>query len=212
MDEQAGTIHIIDDEATLRRSLARLFKASGYRTELFESAAHFIASGLAGRTGCIVLDVHMPGLNGLELQESLSRARCTMPVIFLTGRGDIPMSVRAMKAGAADFLTKPVDEAVLLRAVEKALEENRRRIAERAEVDAVRARLLTLTERELDVMRHVIAGDLNKQIGGNLEIAEKTVKVHRGRVMEKMGVASVAELVRLCALAGVEPAHTTKVQ
>jgi FixJ family two-component response regulator len=132
--------------------------------------------------------------------------------IFLTGRGDIPMSVRAMKAGAADFLTKPVDEAVLLRAVEKAFAENQRRIDERAQADAARARVLTLTERELEVMRHVIAGDLNKQIGGDLDIAEKTVKVHRARVMEKMGVTSVADLVRLCAIAGVEPVSRPKVQ
>lgn len=204
--------HIIDDEASLRKSLTRLLKANGCETEVFESAAQFMAAGLSGRSGCIILDVHMPGLNGLELQEALVRAKCTMPIIFLTGRGDIPMSVRAMKAGAADFLTKPVDEAVLLKAVEKAFAENRRRVAERAQAEAVRERVLTLTERELEVMRHVISGELNKQIGGDLEIAEKTVKVHRARVMEKMGVESVAELVRVCAIASIEPAHRPKVQ
>ena len=204
-------VHIVDDEESLRNSLARLLRAYGREAETFASAAAFMASGLSGRTGCIVLDVHMPGLNGLDLQEALVRARCLMPIIFLTGRGDIPTSVRAMKAGAADFLTKPVDEAVLLGAVEKAFAENERRLGERAQVDAARVRVLSLTERELEVMRHVIAGDLNKQIGGELEIAEKTVKIHRGRVMEKMGVSSVADLVRLCALAGVEPAGRPKV-
>ena len=208
----ARKVHVVDDEESLRRSLTRLLKANGCETETFASAAEFMTAGFTGRTGCIVLDVHMPGLNGLELQEALARARCTMPIIFLTGRGDIPMSVRAMKAGAADFLTKPVDEAVLLRAVEKAFAENERRIDERAQADAARARALTLTERELEVMRHVIAGDLNKQIGGELDIAEKTVKVHRARVMEKMGVSSVADLVRLCAIAGVEPVCRPKVQ
>lgn len=208
----ARKVHIVDDEESLRRSLTRLLKANGFETEAFAGAAEFMAVGFNGRAGCIVLDVHMPGLNGLELQEALARARCTMPIIFLTGRGDIPTSVRAMKAGAADFLTKPVDEAVLLKAVEQALAENERRIDERARADAARARALTLTERELEVMRHVIAGELNKQIGGDLDIAEKTVKVHRARVMEKMGVSSVADLVRLCAIAGVEPVSRPKVQ
>ena len=205
------TVHIVDDEDSLRRSLARLLKSHGHATELFASADAFIAAGLQDRAGCLVLDVHMPGLNGLELQEAMVRARCHLPIIFLTGRGDIPTSVRAMKAGAADFLTKPVDEAVLLAAVTRALAEDERRRADQARVDAVRARLYTLTAREFEVMRHVIAGELNKQIGDALAIAEKTVKIHRGRVMEKLAVDSVAELVRLCALAGVSPADRSKV-
>ena len=205
------TVHIVDDEESLRRGLARLLKSHGHATELFASADDFIAAGLQDRAGCLVLDVHMPGLNGLELQEAMARARCHLPIIFLTGRGDIPTSVRAMKAGAADFLTKPVDEEILLAAIERALAEDERRRAEQVRVDAVRARLSTLTAREFEVMRHVIAGALNKQIGDALAIAEKTVKIHRGRVMEKTGVDSVAELVRLCELAGVPPADRPKV-
>ena len=211
MNAPAGTVHIVDDDASFRKSIERLLRVRGYTTECFESADAFLRSGVLGRAGCILLDVHMPGLDGLALQQALARTRCTMPVIFLTGRGDIPMSVRAIKAGAADFLTKPVDVEVLLGALRKAFEENERRRQEQAERDAIRERVLTLTERELDVLRHLITGALNKQIGGDLEIAEKTVKVHRGRVMEKMGVSSVAELVRLCALLGIQPAHTTKV-
>ncbi len=206
MDKVATKVFVVDDDASLRRSLARLFRANGIEAELFESAQKFLDSGLAARSGCVVLDVHMPGLSGLDMQETLARLECTMPIIFLTGRGDIPMSVRAMKKGAADFLTKPVDEEVLLAAIRKAMEENRRRNEDRALLESVRARIRLLTEREYEVMRHVIAGDLNKQIGGDLDIVEKTVKVHRARVMEKMGVDSVAELVRLCAVAGIMPA------
>lgn len=212
MSAPAGTVHIVDDDASFRKSLERLLRVRGYQTEAFESADAFLRSGIMNRAGCILLDVHMPGLDGLALQQALARTRCTMPVIFLTGRGDIPMSVRAIKAGAADFLTKPVDVDVLLGALRKAFEENARRREEQVAQDAVRERVQTLTERELDVLRHLLTGALNKQIGGDLEIAEKTVKVHRGRVMEKMGVSSVAELVRLCALVGIQPAHTTKVQ
>ncbi|HMP77566.1 MAG TPA: response regulator [Kiritimatiellia bacterium] len=211
MNAPVDTVHIIDDDASFRKSVERLLRVRGYPTESFESADAFLRGGVSGRAGCILLDVHMPGLDGLALQQALARTRCTMPVIFLTGRGDIPMSVRAIKAGAADFLTKPVDDEVLLAALRKAFAEGARRRAEQAMQDAVRERVHTLTERELDVLRHLLTGALNKQIGGSLDIAEKTVKVHRGRVMEKMGVTSVAELVRLCALVDIQPAHTTKV-
>lgn len=211
MSGPAAIVHIVDDDASFRKSLERLLRLRGFQTASFESADAFLRRGVTGRTGCILLDVHMPGLDGLSLQQSLARSRCTMPVIFLTGRGDIPMSVRAIKAGAADFLTKPVDVDVLLQAIRKAFEENQRRCAAQAQQDAVRQRVHTLTGRELDVLRHMLTGALNKQIGSDLDIAEKTVKVHRGRVMEKMGVTSVAELVRLCALIGLEPARTTNV-
>jgi FixJ family two-component response regulator len=211
MNGPGATVHIIDDDASLRKSLARLLKTHGYATDVFESASAFLATDLAGRTGCIVLDLHMPGLDGLRLQERLVAAGCAMPIIFLTGRGDIPSSVRAMKAGAADFLTKPVDEETLLQAIGKALAENRRRNEELARIESVRRCIASLTDREREVMGHLITGALNKQIGGELDIAEKTVKIHRGRVLEKMGVSSIAELVRLCALAGFAPAHRTKV-
>ncbi|MFO1489800.1 MAG: response regulator [Kiritimatiellia bacterium] len=199
-------VYIVDDDASFRRSLDRLLTSHGFPTTVFGSAEAFLSAGLAHRQGCLVLDVHMPGLTGLDLQGVLERQECTLPVVFLTGRGDIPMSVRAMKAGAADFLTKPVDEDTLLQAVRKALGRSRREVEARREADAIRARIRTLTEREHEVMRQVLTGQLNKQIGGALGIAEKTVKIHRGRVMEKLGVTSVAELVQLCTRAGIEPA------
>ena len=203
----APAVHVVDDDAAFRKSLLRLLKAHGFAAQAYDSAPEFLKSGLAARTGCIVLDVRMPGLSGLDLQAELAKAECAMPVIFLTGHGDIPMSVQAMKKGAVDFLTKPVDEDSLLSAIHNALARNEKQLRERDGVEAVRARIRTLTEREREVMRHVIAGQLNKQIGDRLGVVEKTIKVHRARVMEKMGVPSVAELVRLCALAGIAPAE-----
>lgn len=200
-------VHVVDDDASFRKSLLRLLKAHGLAAQAYDSALDFLKSGLADRAGCLVLDVRMPGLNGLDLQEELAKAECAMPVVFLTGHGDIPMSVQAMKKGAVDFLTKPVDEDSLLAAIRHALDRNEKQLRGRAETEMARGRVRTLTERELEVMRHVIAGELNKQIGARLGVVEKTVKVHRARVMEKMGVPSVAELVRLCSLAGIEPAE-----
>ncbi len=211
MNAPLATVYVVDDDASFRKSMVRLLRLRGFVAEAYESADEFLRGGVSGRAGCILLDVHMPGLDGLALQQALARTRCTMPIVFLTGRGDIPMSVRAVKAGAADFLTKPVDVDLLLPAIAKAFAEGDRRREEQARRDAILQRVQTLTERELDVLRHLLTGALNKQIGGALEIAEKTVKVHRGRVMEKMGVTSVAELVRLCSLVGIEPAGTTKV-
>jgi FixJ family two-component response regulator len=196
---------IVDDDTSFRKSLLRLLKAHGIEAHAYDSAAGFLKSGPTNRAGCIVLDIRMPGLSGLDLQEELAKAACTMSVIFLTGHGDIPMSVQAMKKGATDFLTKPVDEDALLSAIRNALVESEMRDNAAGEIEAVRARIHTLTGRELEVMRHVIAGELNKQIGDRLGVVEKTIKVHRARAMEKMGVHSVADLVRLCALAGVKP-------
>lgn len=203
----APVVHVVDDDASFRKSLLRLLKAHGLAAQAFDSALDFLNSGLAARVGCIVLDIRMPGLSGLDLQEELAKAECAMPVIFLTGHGDIPMSVQAMKKGAVDFLTKPVDEDSLLAAIRHALSQNEKRMRASEELEAVRARIRALTERELEVMRHVIAGELNKQIGDCLGVVEKTIKVHRARVMEKMGVLSVAELVRLCSMAGIAPAE-----
>ena len=207
MNTETAIVYVVDDDASFRKSLLRLLKAHGLAAQAYDSAPDFLKSGLAARTGCIVLDVRMPGLSGLDLQAELARAECAMPVVFLTGHGDIPMSVQAMKKGAVDFLTKPVDEDSLLAAIRHALARNETQLREHAEIEAVRGRIRTLTERELEVMRHVIAGELNKQIGDRLGVVEKTVKVHRARVMEKMGVPSVAELVRLCSLAGIAPAE-----
>ena len=207
MNTETAIVYVVDDDASFRKSLLRLLKAHGLAAQAYDSAPDFLKSGLAARTGCIVLDVRMPGLSGLDLQEELARADCAMPVVFLTGHGDIPMSVQAMKKGAVDFLTKPVDEKSLLEAVRNALLRNEKHLRARAEIEVVRGRVGTLTEREFEVMRHVIAGQLNKQIGDRLGVVEKTIKVHRARVLEKMGVPSVAELVRLCALAGIAPAE-----
>lgn len=199
-------VFIVDDDASFRKSLSRLMRSYGIEVRLFDSAASFFAEDLTALEGCIVLDVRMPGLSGLEVQEKLIQLNHAMPIIFLTGHGDIPMSVHAMKKGASDFLTKPVDEQVLLAAIHKALADGQRANGQQKKIEAIRARLRTLTTREHEVMRHVISGELNKQIGADLDIVEKTVKVHRARMMEKMGVHSVAELVRLCSEAGVEPA------
>jgi FixJ family two-component response regulator len=198
-------VFVIDDDPSVCKSLSRLFKSYGLQAEVFDSASGFLASGLANGFGCLVLDIHMPGLCGLELQEALAKADCMMPIIFLTGHGDIPMSVRAMKGGAVDFLTKPVDEGVLMEAVKKAVERSYCQNRERNRIETVRARIHLLTAREHEVMSHVISGELNKQIAGRLGVGEKTIKVHRARVMEKMDVESVAELVRLCSLVGEEP-------
>lgn len=211
MPPGTARVHVVDDDASLRRSLTRLLRAHGHETEAFESADHFLAAGFDGRTGCIILDLHMPGTDGMALQEHLVAAGCRMPILFLTARGDVQQCARAFKSGAVEFLIKPVDEDVLLQSVAKALEESRRLERAYAEVAGIRARMAALTAREMEVMRHLITGALNKQIGGELDIAEKTVKVHRGRVMEKMGVSSVAELVRLCAAAGITPVDGTKV-
>jgi FixJ family two-component response regulator len=196
---------IVDDDASVRSSLARLMRSAGLNAETFASAEDFLKNGDGDSNGpgCLILDVRMDGLSGLELQERLARTRITCPIIFLTGHGNIPMSVQAMKEGAFDFFTKPVDDGVLLDAVSKALERHARILSESA--TPFRERLEKLTVREFEVMRCVIGGALNKQIAGHLGIAEKTVKVHRGRVMHKLGVESVAELVRHSIEAGVEP-------
>lgn len=202
----AAKVYIVDDDASFRKSLSRLMRSYGIEVRLFDSATSLFAEDLTALEGCIVLDVRMPGLSGLEAQDKLNQLNSAVPIIFLTGHGDIPMSVQAMKKGASDFLTKPVDEQVLLAAIHKALADGQRANGHQKKIETIRARLRTLTTREYEVMRHVISGELNKQIGADLDIVEKTVKVHRARMMEKMGVHSVAELVRLCAEAGVEPA------
>lgn len=196
----------VDDDEDFRRSLSRLFRSSGLRAETFASADAYLLRPPHDGPSCLVLDVQMPGLGGLELQRTLASRR--EQIVFLTGHGDVPMCAGAMKAGAIDFLTKPVDDEQLLGAVCRALTrsvEMRKAGARRA---AARVRLDTLTPREFEVMQRVIAGRLNKQIAHDLGAAEKTIKIHRGRVMEKMGAGSVAELVRLAQTAGVEPAAT----
>ena len=200
------TIFVVDDDPSVLKSLARLLRSLGFDVETFASAELFLARKHYDGIGCIVLDVRMPGLSGMDLQDELSQADHSMPIIFITGHGNIPMSVQAMKKGAVNFLAKPFDDDELLQGVRDALEKDRKAKAERAEVhDALRC-IEQLTPREQEVLRYVITGMLNKQIASKLGIAEKTVKVHRGRIMEKLCVESVADLVRLAEKAGIEPA------
>jgi len=203
MTEAAFTVFLVDDDAGVLKALSRLLRARGYETKAFSSPQAFLAGHDASIPGCAVFDVSMPGLDGLQLQQALSAGGSQRPVIFLTGKGDIPTSVRAMQAGAVDFLTKPVNDADLLAAIARAgkLDAGARRAS--AELDQINARFAILTPRERQVMTHVIAGRLNKQIAGDLGTVEKTIKVHRGRMMEKLGVRSVADLVRLAEKAGI---------
>jgi FixJ family two-component response regulator len=193
-----ATVFVVDDDAGIRVGLERLLHSAGYRAHSFPSAQAFLDGAPATADACLVLDVNMPGLNGLELQDALASRAWAIPIVFLTGAGDIPASVRAMKGGAVDFLTKPVDDAVLFEAIARALARGAIAHREQEQVATVRARVETLTPRETEVMLRVITGRLNKQIAGDLGAAEKTIKVHRARVMQKMQVRSVAELVRAC--------------
>jgi len=206
MTEVKPTVFVIDDDSSVLKSLARLLKSLGFYAETFASAELFLARKHYDGVGCIVLDVRMPGLSGMDLQDELSRADYSMPIIFITGHGNIPMSVQAMKRGAVDFLTKPFDDEELMQAVKKAIEKDRTAKAERTEVHDALKLIEQLTPREREVLCYVITGMLNKQIGLKLDIAEKTVKVHRGRIMEKLCVDSVADLVRLTEKAGIKPA------
>jgi FixJ family two-component response regulator len=197
------TVFVVDDDASVRGAVARLLHSAGYQTETFASAEGFLAQSRFDAPGCILLDVRMPGLNGLELQQALTAADRQLPIVFITGHGDVPMSVRAMKAGAEDFLPKPFDDEELLKAVARALNKSQREQNERTEVAEIRRRLSSLTPREREVLCHVVAGQLNKQIAADLSIAEKTIKVHRGRVMEKMGASSLAGLVAMTGRIGI---------
>jgi len=194
-----NTVYVVDDEPSVRKALSRLLRSAGLKCEVFASADEFLAHERESpaESGCIVLDVQMPGLNGMDLQEVLSAGEGRLPIIFITGHGDIPLSVRAMKKGAVDFLTKPFDDKDLLAAIAVALRKGEEARARVAEITQFRDREQTLTTRERDVMARVVAGLLNKQIAAELGIEEGTVKIHRGRVMQKMGVQSVAELVKM---------------
>lgn len=201
-----GRVYIVDDDASVGTSLARLMRSAGFEPEAFASGEEYLkAADGHGGPACLILDVRMEGLSGLELQKHLVKSRMTCPIIFLTGHGDVPMSVQAMKEGAFDFFTKPVDDKELLESVSSALETHERILS--GTDCPFRDRLGALTAREFEVMRCVLGGALNKQIAAHLGIAEKTVKVHRGRVMHKLGVESVAELVRQSIEAGVEPSE-----
>ena len=188
---------VVDDDASVRAALSRLLGLQGHAVTTFHSAESFLARYDPHACGCIILDVAMPGLNGLALQQALEQRGNQMPIIFLTGQADVPMCAQAMKRGAFDFLTKPVDDMVLFATVASALQRDAQLLSAMAQREATESRLATLTAREREVLDHVIAGRLNKQIAADLGTAEKTIKVHRARGMEKMRVRSVAELVRI---------------
>jgi len=202
-----ATVFVVDDDPGMRRALTRLFESAGRRVEAFESARAFLERppNRGGGVGCLVLDLQMPDMSGPELQGLMAEKGIALPVVFLTGHGDVPSSVAAMKKGAVDFLLKPVEDEVLLRAVESALARHAAGSERQALRQAIRERLARLSPRQREVMRHVIQGRLNKQIAADLNISLKTVKTHRGRVMATMEYSSVAELVRACELAGIEP-------
>ena len=205
MNEEKSIIFIVDDDASVRKSLSRLLGSHGLTVETFDSAEQFLKREPYDGTGCIILDVRMPGLSGIALHDELARTDYPVPVIFITGHGDIPMGVEAMKKGASDFLPKPFEESQLLNAVNRALEKSARDSADRTETERARMRIDRLTPREKEVLPYIIAGMLNKQIAFKLDIAEKTIKVHRGHIMEKLGVDSVAELVRFADKANIKP-------
>ena len=205
-NDQISTVFLIDDDPSARRGLSRVIRIAGFDVTAFASAEDFLASPHHDGPGCIILDVKMPGLSGPELQAEIKKAEYSMPIIFISGHGDVPTTAEAMKEGAVDFLTKPVDRDHLLEAIRTALDNDRTGRQAHAEVEQIREKLDKLTPREFEVMRFVVAGLLNKQIAYKLGITEDTVKIHRGRMMSKMGVASVADLVRLTQRACIEPA------
>jgi FixJ family two-component response regulator len=201
----APTVHLVEDDAQVAKALARLLRQHGLRTEIHDSAEAFLAQHDAFAPGCVVLDVNLPGLDGLALQQRLAERGPAPPIVFLTGHGDIPMSVRAVKAGAVDFLTKPVDAEALLAAVRAALVEDERARRTQADGAALRQRYASLTPREREVLAALAAGRLNKQIAGDLGITEPTVKFHRARIMERMQARTVAELMHLVARLDAAP-------
>ena len=192
-------VFVVDDDVSIRESLEPLIRWAGWMPETFSSARDFLARPPGDTPSCLVLDVELPDLNGLDLQERVAVDRSDMPIIFITGHGDIPMSVRAMKAGAAEFLTKPFERDVLLSAIRRAIERSRAALAQAAELRVLHARYKSLTPREREVLAWVVSGLLNKQVGAELGMTEATVKAHRGKVMQKMQAGSLADLVRIAA-------------
>src|ERR1700736_4241048 len=203
MTETDATVFVVDDDAPMRESLKNLIRSVGLRAEVFASAQEFLRSKRPDVPGCLVLDVRMPGLSGLDLQRRTTEAGMEIPIIFITGHGDIPMTVRAMKAGAVEFLTKPFRDQDLLDAIQQALERDRKARDQRAAIEELRSRFASLSPREREVMARVVAGLLNKQIGAELGTSETTVKIHRHQVMEKMEAGSLPELVRMADRLGI---------
>ena len=197
MSEERAVVFVVDDDPSMQRSLDTLLRSVGLDVRLFSAAHEFMRADRPDAPGCLVLDVRLPGMSGLTFQQELAKAGVALPIIFLTGHGDVPMTARAMKAGAVEFLTKPFDEQVLLDAIHAAIERDRQMRRDAASLAALQARYHELTERERQVMKLVVAGRVNKQIAAELGLSLVTVKVHRGQVMRKMQAKSVAELVRM---------------
>jgi FixJ family two-component response regulator len=198
-----AVVYVVDDDDSVCRALARLLRSVGLAAETFPSAGAFFEHPPPDRPACLILDIRLPGPSGLDLQEALSQAGRDLPIVFITGHGDVPSSVRAMKGGAIDFLQKPFNDQELLDCIQRALARSRQQRIQRAEHAEVQGRLDMLTAREREVLLQVVTGKLNKQIAGELGIAEKTIKVHRGRVMQKMRANSVADLVRMVEKVGL---------
>ncbi len=208
-DTLRPVVHVVEDDDSTRAATARLLRAAGHVVRTYGSAEEFLAGSTADVLGCIVLDLRLPGPSGLDLQQTLAQRDDPRPVIFLSGHGQIPETVKAMKSGAVDFLTKPAAAAVLLEAVSRALARNAEERAACARRRELRSRYERLTTRERDVLAHLISGQLNKQIGFDLGAAERTIKAHRARVLDKMQAASLADLVRMAADLGITPIGTT---
>jgi FixJ family two-component response regulator len=203
MPETQPIVFVVDDDASVREALERLVRSAGLRVEAFASAEEFLTCPRADAPSCLLLDVQLPNLNGLDLQRRMVDAKAEIPIVFITGHGDIPTTVRAMKAGAVEFLTKPLVEGDVLESIRHAIARDRAARDHHAETAALRGRHTSLTPREGDVMEWVVSGLLNKQIAGELGICEETVKVHRGHVMRKMGADSLADLVRMSERLGI---------
>jgi FixJ family two-component response regulator len=210
MPSPSPTVFVVDDDAAIRKAVSRLVRSAGIAVADFPSPTEFLAQYDPATPGCLVLDIAMPGFNGLQLQTTLDKKGSSLPIIFLTGHGDVSKSVQAMKGGAFDFLTKPVNAKNLLPAIRTAIERDAVVRGEQAKFSEIRARLDTLTPREREVLQHVVAGKMNKQIAGDLGITEATVKMHRARVMAKMKVQSVAELACLTERCGIGGANSLK--
>ena len=210
MNPPDSLVFLVDDDPSVRRGIKRLLLSAGYYVEVFASAAEFLPRAPHTGPSCLVLDIRMPGINGLDLQDLLARQSRDEQIVFITGHADFPTCVHAMKEGAVDFLPKPFDNRELLSAIDRALARSAQRRQQRVEQDSLRSRFDALTPREFEVLQFVIAGLLNKQIGAELGLSEKTIKVHRGNMTEKLGIKSVAELVRLAAKAGVSSAQSRK--
>ena len=203
MRESDAVIAIVDDDPSVREGLRSLLRSAGWKVQTFASGQEFLSRPGAEVPCCLILDLQLPGLSGLDLQKRMAEVELEIPIVFLTGHGDIPASVQAMKAGAVEFLTKPFDEEELLQAIREALERDRRDRQRRAEISELRTRFESLTAREQEVMQQVVSGLLNKQVAGELKISEFTVKVHRGQVMRKMRADSLADLVRMADKLGI---------